>query len=141
MRKGGDAMRFMKKCIVTSGVAFSTVFPMAAFAQLGNPPAGINIAKNGSQFTGLLPFWTGFCTIAQWFFAFVLLLAIFCFLYSAFLFMTAGGNETKVSQSRRFLIYGIVGVMVAMLSRAFLFIVADFVGGTLPANFFTSCSG
>lgn len=79
------------------------------------------------------------CEAANWFFAIVMVLAIIAILYSAVLFFTAGGNEQKVSKARQFIVYGIVGIIVAVLAKSIIYVVGNFVG--VDVQFFGSCSG
>lgn len=77
------------------------------------------------------------CEAANWFFAFVMVLAIIAILYSALLFFTAGGDEKKVSRARQFIFYGIVGIIVAVLAKSIIYVVGDFLD--VQVRFFGRC--
>lgn len=51
-------------------------------------------------------------------------------LYAAFLFMTAGGDETKTGNAKKVLWYGIIGVIVMMVAFTIQTIIASFLGLT-----------
>lgn len=75
------------------------------------------------------------CRAANWFFGFVLLIALVAFLYAAVLFLTSQGNEQKVGQARKVLIYALIGVVLAILSKATVVIIGNFFGDD-PSSFF-----
>ena|SRR3989344_5092289 len=66
----------------------------------------------------------------------IYILAFLAILYSAFLFLTAGGDESKVGEARTALLWGIVGIAVALFaSYARTFVSNAIVGG----SYNTSC--
>jgi len=56
--------------------------------------------------------------IQNWFAAIVGIIGVIMILYAAFLFMTAAGDEEKVKKARGALIWGLVGIGVAILAYA-----------------------
>jgi len=106
------------------------LLPTTAFASHG---WGTHLGTGGqdSQWTGLSSFFPGFCNIMNWVFGFVLILAVIMVLYAAFLFLSSGGDSAKVTRARSALVWGLVGVAVAFLARALVFIVGSFVGATI----------
>ncbi|MDP3794480.1 MAG: hypothetical protein Q8R13_00940 [bacterium] len=56
-------------------------------------------------------------TAADWFFAFLLILAVVGILYGAFAYVTAGGDAEKLSQARWIVIGALIGTAIAVLSR------------------------
>jgi hypothetical protein len=56
-------------------------------------------------------------TIAEWFYAFVLVLAVVAVLYGAFTYVTAAGDSEKLTQARWIVIGALIGTAIATLSR------------------------
>jgi hypothetical protein len=68
----------------------------------------------------------------------IAILAVIFLLYSAFLFITGGGNEETRTTAREYLIYSLVGIAIALLSSFGVAIVFDFVrSGSLTSQ----CAG
>jgi len=81
----------------------------------------------GNPFGGqrdLLSFVQGIASFVAY--AFVAI-AIILFLYAAFLFLTAGGNEEKQAKARQTLLWALIGIVVAL----FTFGIFAFVKGLL----------
>ncbi|MFY9462516.1 MAG: hypothetical protein WAP51_04940, partial [Candidatus Sungiibacteriota bacterium] len=55
--------------------------------------------------------------IAGWFETIIFAIAIIMILVAAFQFLTAAGNEEKVSTARKSLMWGLVGIAVALFAR------------------------
>ncbi|MBI2637472.1 MAG: hypothetical protein HYW88_01100 [Candidatus Sungbacteria bacterium] len=66
----------------------------------------------------------------------VYIFAFMAILYSAFLFLTSGGSEEKVKNARNALIWGLVGIAVALFSSY----AVDFVAGIVGGNATTTCN-
>jgi len=72
---------------------------------------------------------TGWLTrAANWIFTLIMALAAIILLIGAFNILTAGGDATKVGAGKNWIIWGIVGVIVAILSRGLLTLACEFVG-------------
>ena len=84
--------------IAAAGIAF---LPLLAFAQPTNMQQVINIIN----------------AAVGWFETIIFALAIIMILVAAFQFLTAAGNEEKVSSARKSLIWGLVGIAVALFAR------------------------
>lgn len=54
-------------------------------------------------------------------------LAVFVMIYGGFIFLTSTGDASKVAKGRNILIYGVVGLVVAILAYA----IVKFVGGVI----------
>jgi len=91
-------MKKFSKAIAASSVAF---LPFLALAD-------VRIDKNW-----ILTFITN---TTSWFRLIISALAILVILYAAFLFLTAGGNEEKVGSAKQTLIYGLIGIGVALVA-------------------------
>jgi len=49
-------------------------------------------------------------------------------LYAAFLYMTSAGDDTRIEKAKKTFIYGIIGMIVAMLAYFIWDTVASFLG-------------
>ena len=56
-------------------------------------------------------------TIMNWLFTILLVVAAICFIVAGFTFVTAGGDPEAVGRARRWILYAVVGVVVALLAR------------------------
>jgi FtsH-binding integral membrane protein len=54
--------------------------------------------------------------IAGWFQAIVLVIAIIMIIYAGFVWMTAAGDEEKLGKARKTLIWGLVGIGIALFA-------------------------
>ncbi len=101
-------------------VAFVAV-PMMVGAQaptggIGTAPTGgVNIGSTGtvSDTAALVGMILGLVNWVAWF---VALVAVLFGLYSGVLFITAGGDDEKVTKAKNILLYAIVGIVVAILA-------------------------
>jgi len=66
--------------------------------------------------------------IKTWVSQVIFILGILMVLYAAFLYMTSAGDDTKIEKAKKTLIYGIVGIIVAMLAYFIWETVASFLG-------------
>ena len=89
--------------------------PLVAFAAINNICNVLDLVK----------------TAADWFSFFIFIFAILAILYAAFLFLTAGGNEETSKKARSVLIYGLIGIAVALLATSAVDFVKATVGGGL----------
>jgi hypothetical protein len=67
--------------------------------------------------------------IANFLIEVVLPIAILMILYAAFVFITAGGDETKAKKAKQVLTWAIVGIAVLLVSKSAVIIVKDFIPG------------
>ncbi|MFH1188996.1 MAG: hypothetical protein V1652_04110 [bacterium] len=65
---------------------------------------------------------------SQWFFGFILALAVIYLLYAAFLYLTAAGDEKKTGDAKNIIIYAIIGIVVALIAGGITSIVTSFFG-------------
>ena len=97
------------------------LLPAAALAEI--PPIPV-VA------TGPVDFIRSICKIENWLFAILVVFSVMVILWGGWKFMSSGGNEAKVSEARKFVIYGLVGVSVAILSKALLSVTVSLVAPT-----------
>lgn len=57
---------------------------------------------------------------ANWFYAFLLILAVIGILYGAFSYVTAGGDSEKMTTARWIVIGSLIGAAIATLSRSMI---------------------
>lgn len=111
----------MKKLHYLSATLFSVMMMSGAFmaqaaapsqiiGNAGDTVGGTANAFTTSNITSLVNNFLG------WFSWGVAVAAVAIGLYSAFLFITAGGDDTKLKQAKDMLIYAIIGIIVAILS-------------------------
>ncbi len=92
----------------------------AALAQptsgIGSAPAGLeNIGSTGAitDTASLVDIILGLVNWVAWF---VALVAVLFGLYAGILFITAGGDDEKLTKAKNILLYSIVGIVVAILA-------------------------
>lgn len=66
--------------------------------------------------------------VLAWVFTGILILSTFFFLYAAFLYVTARGEEDQVKQAKNVLLYGVIGIVVAVLAQSIQFVVRNVLG-------------
>ena len=104
----------MKKFIKAAVVA-AYAMPLAAFAN--------NIDPNTFTKGNIGNFING---LATWFSGIIFAISVLAILYAAFLFVTAGDNEEKVTKAKSIIAYGAIGIVVAMLAYAVRSILVTF---------------
>lgn len=67
--------------------------------------------------------------VVKIFATFVLIVSVAVLLYSAFLFLTGGGNEEALKKAKQFLIYGLIGIAVFLAAFSAPNFVKQFIGG------------
>jgi hypothetical protein len=66
--------------------------------------------------------------LANWAFAFLLALSVMFVLYAAFLYLTAGGDQEKVTKANHIILYAAIAIVIAVLAKAVPGIVITFIG-------------
>lgn len=66
--------------------------------------------------------------LTNWIFIILLVLAVLMIILAAFAYLTAGGDEEKVSKAHQRIIYAVVALAVAFLAKGVSFIVAQLLG-------------
>jgi len=67
-------------------------------------------------------------TVASWFFAIILAIAVVMLLYAAIRWMTAGGDEAAIASARRVLIYALIGIGLAFVAKGLVTVIRNLVG-------------
>lgn len=104
--------------LALSALSFLVSLPVLAVAQL-NVSRDINVFEKTTSLLEL---------VKNWFTGIVAIVAVIMILYAAFLFVTAGGEEEKLGKAKSYLMYGIVGVAVALLAYGIISIVSTTLG-------------
>jgi len=68
-------------------------------------------------------------TIATWLLGIGSTIAVIIVIWAAFLFMTSGGNQQKVTQARQTLWYAIIGLTVLLLAKGVTSLIQNFLSG------------
>lgn len=65
-----------------------------------------------------------------WFYSFLIALAVIYIIYAAFKFLTAGGDEKKIEEGKKQILYAVIALAVAMLATGIVKIMKQFLGVT-----------
>ncbi|MGC9598844.1 MAG: hypothetical protein ABSE18_00450 [Minisyncoccia bacterium] len=69
------------------------------------------------------------CTIINWLFYLLIILAIIFVFVAAFKYLTAGGDPEKVKSAGSTLLYAVIAVVIALIAKGIPLIVSSFLGG------------
>jgi len=69
-------------------------------------------------------------TVANWFFAILIAVALIFILIAAYQFLTSGGDPARVGAARQSLLYAIIGIAIAFLARGIVMLVRFVLGIT-----------
>lgn len=109
----------MRKLAIKTAIALSALAPVSALAQETLPTP----ITEPQDFIDLLG------TIASWLFTIFIALAVLFFVYAAFVYLTAAGNESRVASAKNILIYSVVAVIIALLAGGVVPFVRGIIGG------------
>lgn len=65
-------------------------------------------------------------SLRDWFAGIVVIIAVIAILYGAVLYLTAGGDEEKVGKAKKTIMYGAVGVLIAILAYGVFTLISSF---------------
>jgi len=65
-------------------------------------------------------------SLTAWFAFIVFALAVVFILYAAFLFITAGGNDETIKKAKDVLLYGVIGIIVALIAYGVVPLIKSF---------------
>lgn len=98
-------------------------------------PAGVNGLPAPVQSLGQVQ--SLVCTIINWLFWGLMVLAVIMFLVAAYRYLTSSGEPEKVGKANKTLLYGAIAVVVGLLAGGIPLIIGSFfstyVGGTCTA--------
>ncbi len=66
--------------------------------------------------------------VINWIFIILLVIAVIFILMAAYYFVTASGNPEQVTRARNFVLYALVGVLVAFMARGLVALIKAIVG-------------
>lgn len=108
----------MKKILIRlSAIATGAFLPIVASAA--------TIQKLGPGVKSFEGFLGIFDTLITWLFTILLVLAVIFIILAAFQYLTAGGEEEKIKQAHKKIIFAIVAIAVAFLAQGVSFVVAQ----------------
>lgn len=110
----------MKKFLVLIPVAALLIFPLFAGAQITQEQTFISASGINDVFTIVN-------RIARWFMTIVVAISVIFFVMAGFLYVTSGGKEDSLKSAKNYLLYGIIGIGVALLAGAIQVIVVTLV--------------
>lgn len=67
-------------------------------------------------------------TLVDWLFAILLIVAALFIILAAFYFVTAAGDPDKTKKARDFVLYALIGVLVAFAARGLVLFIGKIVG-------------
>ena len=123
----------MRKILTSITMFLAPAVALAQSSPVAVPGTGTGVPE------GIDAFYTLICDASNWVFAFVLIVAVIVLLFGAVSFFTARGNEDQVGDARRYITYALVGVAVAVLARALIFVVGNFIGLSDPSGSLFAC--
>jgi hypothetical protein len=119
-------------------VFLAPAVPMA-LAQIQQPDQVINLpAPDQTGITDTGTIFDSICTVLNYVFTALIILAILFVLIAAFKYLTAGGDPEKVKAASKTLIFAAVAVAVGILAQAIPIIVGNFIGA---GGGFQVCAG
>jgi len=74
--------------------------------------------------------WLILAKILQYFFNFVLVMAMVFIIYAGYMYMTAAGDETKIKKALNAFVYALIGAGIALSAKGLIFLITTFFSGT-----------
>lgn len=66
--------------------------------------------------------------LTRWLFIVLLSLAVIMIIISAYKYLTAAGDESKITSAHKTLIYALIAIGIGLLSRGVVFLISELVG-------------
>ena len=96
-------------------LAFAITFPTPATVM----PSGIT---NTNDFVLLLD------AITLWLFYFLITISVLVLIWAAFTYLTAGGEDDKISKAKSMILYAVIALVIAFLARGIPTLIGTFLG-------------
>jgi hypothetical protein len=114
----------MKKFSTLLAVMTLAALPVTSFAAINIPGGGQqeNLPQGITSFAGFIEV---FKTIITYVFTLLLIFAVIFIIMAAFTYLTAGGDEEKVSKAHQKIIYAVVAIAVAFLAQGISYVVGE----------------
>ena len=103
----------MKKILLNSMAIGLWVLPVVVLAQAATAP-NVNVMN-------------ALDSIVNWLFAILLVIAALFIIIAAYDFVTASGDPEKATKARNFVMYAVIGVMIAFLAKGLVYLVGTIV--------------
>lgn len=118
----------IKKIITTAYVSLLVFFPlMVRGEETGTPilekAPGSLLSKGGIKGAYALITKAG-----GWLSNIIIALAVVFIIYGGFVFVTAGGDEEKIKSGRGYVLWGVIGLVVATVATGIVFLVGQLLG-------------
>ena len=109
----------MKKVLVSLVLTSILSIPVLALAQGGGQPGPV-VAPGWNTY-GVI---NTLDSVSNYLFGFLLVAAAIAIIIAAFFFVTAAGDPDKTKTARNFVLYAVIGVMVAFLAKGLVMLVS-----------------
>lgn len=106
-----------QQCTLRAALTAAEVTQLVPGSGLGAQTAGTVLTPAITSAYGLLCTLGVIKQIADLLFLLVTILSVAAIVYSAFLFLTSAGDPTKTALAKNWLLYAIVGLVVAVIAR------------------------
>jgi len=110
----------MKKFIALAGILSLLAVPTIALGQATGSTPGQQVPVDAG-------FEATLNNIVDWLFTILLIVAVIAILIAAFFFITSAGDPEKVKTARQFVIYALIGVVIAVLAKGLVNFVSSIV--------------
>lgn len=111
-------MNTFAKRMLATGAAVAMALPFAALAQIDIDSEATEITSDFNLASGQGDLRATIIGIVQWVLSFLGLVAVIIILYGGFVWMTAGGNEEKISSAKGTLTAGLIGLVIILSAWA-----------------------
>jgi len=119
-------MKRISKILLLAMIGIMLLPTVAGAQQIG---VGVNpVIDDISDVVGILE------RIFNWMFAIFLIIAAIFIMLAAFNYLTAGGDEEKLSTAKKQFIYAIVAIVIAFLATSVQFVVDNFLNSPTNPN-------
>lgn len=109
-----------KKVLIMLFLGALFIFPLLSSAQTGQgQPTGTFTIND---FVGLIE------KASTWFLTIIIAVSVIMILVGAFYYTTSGGSEDKVEKGKKYIIYAVAGIAVALLAQAIVSLTQRFIG-------------
>lgn len=76
--------------------------------------------------------YTIFKDVMNWVFGLALLLAVIMIIWGGITYMTAGGDDEKITAAKKRVVWGLVGAAIIIAAWGLIFLVGNIIGITVP---------
>ena len=138
----------MKKLLAISILTLSFLLvPLTLLAQLDEPVSGCTVSKETASSTDICSKWSdekcyfagsdncavcclfsAIYTVKNWIFSGVMVVSTIIVIFGAFTITTAGGDPSKLTSGRNYILYAMIGFAVAAFSTAIPTLVKSLMG-------------